>query len=218
MFNLTALTQKFDNGFFDTIMDCNPFRNKETQMDDQQDAPATRKAKTILGVATLPEVGNEDVLYKELDTSEIFIYENDEWRTYNPYTHQRGQRKLLLIDDLSLMPSISEDQLRKGASVSLAVVYAVRALQADLHLIKTHKIYVSDLLINRPFSGVTAEQRLTKWFMQDHTLLVRLLRTVVLDPKYYNEVRDSLDSINVVFQMDKQGKLILKTGDFSVTF
>ncbi|AEH03567.1 hypothetical protein AVT69_gp142 [Pseudomonas phage PhiPA3] len=165
--------------FFSTILDDD---YSVTVMDKKEPI-----MKEVFAMEDLPSVGDPSLVYKVTSTSDMFRWVNGQYVTYNPYLDPKEihDERVMLIDPYANMPSISEDKLKAGGDMRLSMIYNVQALREDLRRLNELGVNL-EVLIDRNLRQSGYDTPST-WLIQNHTLLVRQLRSIMKGKNNYDK-------------------------------
>lgn len=140
----------------------------------------------------LPMDGEADMIYHVVSDASDWRFADGAYHETNPYVYGVDQQyrdhvrtirpKSTIVDYSATMASLSLDQVRGGASETLATLYNLIALRADLNmleriLVSGHNSTVMTLLgkgrSNNP------EDNVTEWFQREHKAMWTLLNSSI---------------------------------------
>ncbi|MOA28566.1 hypothetical protein D3C78_1495180 [compost metagenome] len=136
---------------------------------------------------------------------------------HNPYTDPTASTsgdRLMLIDPSASMPHLTEERLKTGGDMRLAMIYNVRALREDLRRMADLNIGYEKLTKHN--LQVPGMHLPSQWLLENHTMLVRQLKSAVRGKGLYDRnVVEGLASmgIDVWYDTAKQ-RVGFKDGTF----
>lgn len=170
----------------------------------------------IIGVASinsLPSSGDEDVIYKTLDTMDLYKWCGNGYVTHNPYLVEKS--KYFLIDDSVHLPYVNHVD-RDLKNIRLGLLFNIHALRADINLIKQHNIDMSSLL--RKGLRVNAITLESQFLMDNHVSLVKMLKAAFPNRRNYStDAAQLLESKGIEVWFNEKEKLCIKDGTFIAT-
>lgn len=220
-------------------------RHEELEFDfSESDLGEQSKYFDVATKKDLPGNGKSTLTYRTLDDMLLWNWKNGVYVEYNPYafgiTQQFNEHQLetivasnvavldvdnrkLVLDDVSHVPSISLDDVRKGADPRMAILYNVQALREDLRVIGNLKMTFNSMVKKdkvQPYNRNSDNQNvLDNWFFQNHSTLSLLLRSACQSSTYKIDVSiiDCLNGLGAhLFWDSKAGNAKFKDGEFEV--
>lgn len=163
--------------------------NPRFVMEDVEDA---LPADTIYVATTdqLPLDGEADLKYHVVSDASDWRFADGAYHETNPYVYGVDQQyrehvrtirpKPTIVDYSATMASLSLDQVRGGASETLATLYNLIALRADLNMLERivvvgHNSSVMTLLSKG--RNTRPEDNVTEWFQREHKAMYTLLNS-----------------------------------------
>lgn len=202
----------------------------------QHDVDDALPADTIYVATTdnLPLDGEADIKYHVVADASDWRWADGAYHEINPYIYGVDHKyrelprvvrpKSTIVDPSAEMPSLSLEQVRGGSSETLATLYNLYALRADLGMLERivvngHKMTVMDLLSKGRHTR--PEDNVTEWFQREHMAMHKLLSSCiqVRDGRMWahNPVIDALFKQDAALTWDDVKKrAVFKTGDFKV--
>lgn len=207
-----------------------------TRTNDYLDIDEALPADTIY-VATidnLPLDGEADLKYHVIADGSDWRFTDGAYHEINPYIYGVDQQyreqvrtvrpKSTIIDESATMASLSLEQVRGGASETLATLYNLHALRADLGMLERivvvgHNMTVMNLLSKG--RHLNAEDNISEWFSREHKAMWTLLNSSIdfRDGRIWshNPVIDALYKQNAILAWDTARKRkVLKLENFEV--
>lgn len=207
--------------------------NRQFVIDEVEDA---LPVDTIYVATTdnLPVEGEADMKYHVVADASDWRFTSGAYHEVNPYVYGVDQQyrehvrtirpKSTIIDPSATMASLSLEQVRGGASESLATLYNLYALRADLDMLErivvpAHKMTVMNLLGKGAHGN--PEQNVSDWFQREHTAMWKLLNSSISfrDGNLYSHapVIDALYKQKAILAWSTEHKRpILKLENFEV--
>lgn len=162
-------------------------RDDQLQLDVEDSLPAD-----TIYVATLdnlPLEGEADQKYHVVADVSDWRWADGAYHEVNPYVFGVDQKyrdvrtyrpKPMIIDPSAEMASLSLEQVRGGSSETLAALYNLTALRADLDMLERivitgHKMTVMDLLGKGRHTRT--EDNVSEWFQREHKAMWTLLNS-----------------------------------------
>lgn len=139
----------------------------------------------------LPVDGVEGKKYRVVAESSDWRWADGVYHEVNPYVFgvdqcYRDQPRIVrpkptIVDYTAEMASLSLEQVRSGGSETLATLYNLHALRADLDMyrrlvVANHKQSIMDVLGSGPYER---ETNVTDWFHREHKALHTLLSSSI---------------------------------------
>lgn len=206
-------------------------RDNEMQYDVEDALPPD--TIYVATIDNLPVDGEADKKYHVVADVSEWRWADGAYHEINPYVFGVDQKyrdvrivrpKATIVDPSAEMASLSLEQVRGGASETLATLYNLIALRADLDMLERivvngHKMTVMGLLSKG--RHVRSEDNITEWFQREHkamhTLLSACARKVDGKVKFHDPVVDALFKQKAILAWDNTvDRAVLKLENFEV--
>lgn len=204
-------------------------RDQQTDIDIEDSLPVD----TVYVATTdnLPVDGEADIKYHVVADASIWRWADGAYHEVNPYVYGVDQiyrdmprvirPKATIVDPSAEMASLSLDQVRRGSSETLATLYNLHALRADLDMFRRlvvtgHQMTVMDLLGKGPSND--RDRNVTEWFAREHKAMYNLLRASSRSKgAMHNPVCDALHKQKASLTWDEDlNQAVFKIDDFKV--
>lgn len=194
--------------------------------EDFSDLPVNVEAES-----DLPVEGDPEAKYYVAATGDTYRFRDGAYHVVDVYSYgltseyrdkpRRIISRQVIVDPAFNIPSINAEQIRAGASASLATLYNIQALLTDLAQIRRihvtgYKTTLMEFLGQGPYGD--RHKNVTEWFSKNHTLLYRLLASAMRDKDNFNkEILDALFHHKYVLTWDTDvNRAVFKMEDFTV--
>lgn len=185
----------------------------------------------VVTEADLPVEGDTEAKYYVAETGDTYRYRDGAYHVIDVYSYGVTQQyrdaprrvisRQVISDPSYSIPSINADQIKAGASASLATLYCIQALLTDLQQIRRmhvegYKTTLMEVLCKGAY--VDRQQNVTEWFAKNHTLLYRLLSSTMRSKDSFNkEIIDALFHHKYVLTWDDAAnRAVFKVEEFVV--
>ncbi|BEG72392.1 hypothetical protein RVBP21_0200 [Pseudomonas phage BRkr] len=201
-----------DMDFFETIMDASSYSPTELPK-----GKGESMSIDVLTVDDLPLRGDPEATYKVTSTLDLYRWVNGEYVVHNPYLDpvvQSSGERAVIVDPTATLPHLTEEHLRKGGDIRLAMVYNVRALREDLRRMELLNISMESLL---PRNLRVKDLDVPGMFLStNHTILTRQLKSIMRGKGNYDKyVVEGLARMGVdVWYDEAKRKVGFKDGTF----
>ncbi|AAL83026.1 hypothetical protein CDGHABPJ_00280 [Pseudomonas phage OMKO1] len=187
-------------GLFDDVVLMNSYNNYKPDFND------TVEVNTK---CDLPANGKVLVLYVVQDTMDMYIWDGQQYLSYNPYSTE--QLAPMIDDPSAFIPSTK-------ANTSLKVTYGIWALKKDLETIQKYSIGMHTLLDKHSLARVNDKNPINKVFFETcHKALYTALRESYKNNMVKPQIADAVTKEGCWFGRDhRSNKLSFKCGEFKV--
>lgn len=179
----------------------------------------------------LPVEGNPDLKYYVVETGDTYRFVDGGYQVVDVYSfgitqqYRDAPRRVVhrneITDPSFNIPHISAEQIKAGASATLATLYNIQALLTDLEQIRRSEVYgyktsLMDVLGKGQY--LDKQENVTQWFAREHKLLHRLLASAMRSKDIFSKpIIDALFVHKYVLTWDDtKNRAVFKVEDFVV--